>query len=146
MRLQLFILAYNLGNFLRRLGLPKAVKDWSLRSIQAKLIKIGGRIVRHARKVVFQLAREVFVTILERVSRLCFAPGQGCHQDNKRGGVINGEVSALTRFRGFGWSSGTKILGAAGSDAADSKRRWAPWWLDYRSKGSYTPGSRSGKG
>ena len=55
-RLQLFILAYNLGNFLRRLGLPRAVKDWSLCSIQVKLIKMGGRIVRHARKVVFQLA------------------------------------------------------------------------------------------
>jgi hypothetical protein len=55
-RLQLFILPYNLGNFLRRLGLPKAIKDWSLRSIQVKLIKMGGRIVRHARKIVFQLA------------------------------------------------------------------------------------------
>ena len=43
-RLQLFILAYNLGNFLRRLGLPKAVTDWSLRSLQVKLIKIGGRL------------------------------------------------------------------------------------------------------
>ena len=31
-RLSLFILAYNLGNFLRRLCLPKAVRHWSLRS------------------------------------------------------------------------------------------------------------------
>ncbi len=30
-RLQLFALAYNLGNFLRRLALPKRVKEWSLR-------------------------------------------------------------------------------------------------------------------
>jgi len=29
-RLQLFALAYNLGNFLRRLALPKKIKDWSL--------------------------------------------------------------------------------------------------------------------
>jgi hypothetical protein len=29
-RLQLFALAYNLGNFLRRLALPKSVKHWSL--------------------------------------------------------------------------------------------------------------------
>ena len=36
-------MAYNLGNFLRRLGLLKAVKDWSLRSLQVKLIKMGGR-------------------------------------------------------------------------------------------------------
>ena len=35
-RLHLFVLAYNLGNFLRRLGLPKSIKDWSLRSIQVK--------------------------------------------------------------------------------------------------------------
>ena len=79
-RLRLFVLAYNLGNFLRRLGLPKAIKDWSLRSIQVKLIKIGGRIVRHARQIIFQLAeiavsREIFAAILERISRLSPAPG-----------------------------------------------------------------------
>ena len=79
-RLQLFILAYNLGNFLRRLGLPRAVKDWSLQSLQLKLIKIGGRVVRHARRIIFQLAevavhRDLFAAILERVSRLRFAPG-----------------------------------------------------------------------
>ena len=80
MRLQLFVLAYNLGNFLRRLGLPKAIKDWSLRSLQVKLIKIGGRIVRHARQIVFQLAevavsRELFAAILERISRLRLTSG-----------------------------------------------------------------------
>ena len=79
-RLHLFVLAYNLGNFLRRLGLPKAIKDWSLRSLQVKLIKMGGRIVRHARQIVFQLAevavsRELFAAILERISRLRPAPG-----------------------------------------------------------------------
>ncbi|MDP6501870.1 MAG: IS1380 family transposase [Dehalococcoidales bacterium] len=79
-RLQLFVLAYNLGNFLRRLGLPEAIKDWSLRSIQVKLIKIGGRIVRHARQIVFQLAevavsRDLFAAILKRISRLSLAPG-----------------------------------------------------------------------
>jgi len=78
-RLQLFILAYNLGNFLRRLGLPKAVKDWSLRSLQVKLIKMGGRMVRHARRVVFQLAevavsRDLFAAILGHLSRLRSAP------------------------------------------------------------------------
>jgi hypothetical protein len=79
-RLQLFILAYNLGNFLRRLGLPKAVKDWSLRSLQVKLIKTGGRIVRHARHIIFQLAevavsRDLFAAILGRITRLRLAPG-----------------------------------------------------------------------
>ena len=36
-------LAYNLGNFMRRLTLPESVKHWSLRSVQTKLIKMGGR-------------------------------------------------------------------------------------------------------
>ena len=72
-RLQLFILAYNLGNLLRRLCLPKAVKHWSLRSLQVKLIKIGGRLVGHARRLVFQLAevavsREVFWQVLQRIA------------------------------------------------------------------------------
>ena len=79
-RLALFILAYNLGNFLRRLCLPKAVKHWSLRSVQVKLIKIGARLVRHARRLVFQLAevavsRELFQGVLERIGRLRPVPG-----------------------------------------------------------------------
>jgi len=55
-RLQLFALAYNLGNFLRRLALPKKIRDWSLRTLQVKLIKIGAKIVRHSRYVIFQMA------------------------------------------------------------------------------------------
>ena len=42
-RLQLFALAYNLGNFLRRLALPRSVKHWSLATLREKLIKIGAK-------------------------------------------------------------------------------------------------------
>lgn len=81
-RLGLFVLAYNLGNLLRRLALPEGIKDWSLRSVQVKLIKIGGRLVRHARRLVFQLdevavPRALFQGVLDRIGRLCPAPGQG---------------------------------------------------------------------
>ena len=75
-RLQLFVLAYNLGNFLRRLAaLPKVVKEWSLGSLQLKLIKTGAKLVHHARRLVFQLAevavsKEVFAAVLERIERL----------------------------------------------------------------------------
>ncbi len=55
-RLALFVLAYNLGNFLRRFALPKEVSTWSLRSIQLKLVKIGARVISHSRRTVFQLA------------------------------------------------------------------------------------------
>ncbi len=45
-RLQLFAMAYNLGNFLRRLALPKRVMEWSLRTLRVKLIKIGDKVVK----------------------------------------------------------------------------------------------------
>ncbi len=77
-RLQLFALAYNLGNFLRRLALPTSVKHWSLTTLRGKLIKIGAKVVHHARSVVFQMAevavpRKVFRLILERIRRLRLA-------------------------------------------------------------------------
>ena len=49
MRLQLSVLAYNLGNLWRRLGLPNRIKSWSLTSLQHRLMKTGGRLVKHAR-------------------------------------------------------------------------------------------------
>ena len=74
-RLQLFALAYNLANFLRSLALPDEVAQWSLTTLREKLVKIGARIVRHGRYVVFQLAevavpRALFAGILRRIDRL----------------------------------------------------------------------------
>ena len=46
--LQLSVLAYNLGNLWRRLVLPPRVKRWSLTSLQQRLVKTGGRLVKHA--------------------------------------------------------------------------------------------------
>ena len=74
-RLQLFALAYNLGNFLRRLALPRSVKHWSLTTLREKLVKIGAKVVTHARYVIFQMAevavpRWLFRSILERIRRL----------------------------------------------------------------------------
>src|SRR5215218_5553753 len=74
-RLQLFALAYNLANFLRSLALPREVAQWSLTTLREKLVKIGARIVRHGRYLVFQLAevgvpRAVFAAIRRRIERL----------------------------------------------------------------------------
>jgi hypothetical protein len=74
-RLQLFALAYNLANFLRSLVLPNEVARWSLSTLREKLVKIGARIVRHGRYLVFQLAEvavppALFATILRRIDRL----------------------------------------------------------------------------
>ena len=72
--------ASTISNFMRRLTLPESVKHWSLRSVQTELIKMGGRLVRHARRLVFQLAevavsREIFRQVLERIAGLHPAPG-----------------------------------------------------------------------
>ena len=74
-RLQLHALAYNLANFLRSLALPREIEPWSLTTLREKLVKIGARIVRHGRYVVFQLAevavpRALFAEILRRIDRL----------------------------------------------------------------------------
>jgi len=79
-RLALFVLAYNLGNFLRRLARPDSVRHWSLPSLQVKLIKIGAKVVRHARQVIFQMAevaipKELFEQVLGRIRALAPAPG-----------------------------------------------------------------------
>jgi hypothetical protein len=74
-RLALFVLAYNLGNFLRRLVLPRAVKHWCLRTLQQKLIKIGAKVVTHSRWIIFQMAevavpKMLFEAILKRIGEL----------------------------------------------------------------------------
>jgi hypothetical protein len=74
-RLQLHALAYNLGNFMRTLALPEAVKQWSLTSLREKLVNIGARIVGHGRYVTFQMAevavpRDLFREILRLIAEL----------------------------------------------------------------------------
>ena len=78
-RLALFVLAYNLGNFLRRFALPSKVAHWSLSSIQLKLIKIGAKVISHSRRTIFQMAEvavpeALFAALLERIRCLAAVP------------------------------------------------------------------------
>lgn len=78
-RLQLHVLAYNLGNFLRTLATPEAIADWSLTSLREKLIKIGAKVVSHGRYVTFQMAevaisRQLFASIMQRIAALRSPP------------------------------------------------------------------------
>ena len=82
-RLQLHALAYNLANFMRTLALPEAVAHWSLTSLREKLVKIGAKIVTHARYVTFQMAevavpRFMFQQILRLIDRLRSRPMARC--------------------------------------------------------------------
>ncbi len=75
MRLQLHVLAYNIGNFLRTLALPDEIERWSLTTLREKLVKIGAKVVRHGRYVTFQLAevavpRLLFAEILRLIDGL----------------------------------------------------------------------------
>jgi hypothetical protein len=74
-RLQLHALAYNLANFLRTLALPPELERWSLTTIREKLIKIGGKVVAHARYTTFQMAevavpRVLFNRVLQMIDHL----------------------------------------------------------------------------
>ena len=71
-RLQLSVLAYTLGNLWRRLVLPPRIKRWSLTSLQQRLVKTGGRLVKHARYywlllVEGHLTRRLFGDMLRRI-------------------------------------------------------------------------------
>ena len=51
------------------------MRHWTLTTLREKLIKIGAKVVRHARGMVFQMAevavpRELFRAILEGIGRL----------------------------------------------------------------------------
>jgi hypothetical protein len=78
-RLQLHVLAYNIGNFMRTLAMPKSAQPWSLTSLREKLIKIGAKVVSHGRYVTFQMAevavpRRLFADILSLIARLRAPP------------------------------------------------------------------------
>ena len=69
--LQLCVLAYNLGNLWRRMVLPKRIDTWSLTTLQQRLVKTGGRLVKHARYYWLLLAeshlpRRLFGAMLQR--------------------------------------------------------------------------------
>ena len=74
-RLQLHALAYNLANFFRTLVLPDEVERWSLTTLREKVVKIGAKVIAHARYTVFQMAevavpRNLFRRILAMIDDL----------------------------------------------------------------------------
>ena len=74
-RLWLSLVAYNLGNLWRRLVLPKKIENWSLTSLQQRLVKTGGRLVKHARYYWLMLAeshltRRLFGSMVRRMEAL----------------------------------------------------------------------------
>jgi len=79
-RLWLSLIAYNLGNLWRRLALPKKIDNWSLTSLQQRLVKTGGRLIKHARYYWLLLAeshltRRLFGSMVRRIAALPLPTG-----------------------------------------------------------------------
>ncbi len=79
-RLWLSVIAYNLGNLWRRLALPQRIVNWSLTSLQQRLVKTGGRLVKHARYYWLLLAeghltRPLFASMARRIELLPLPAG-----------------------------------------------------------------------
>jgi hypothetical protein len=73
--LWLSVIAYDLGNLWRHLALPQRIGNWSLTSLQQRLVKTGGRLVKHARYYWLLLAeghltRRLFGAMLQRMAAL----------------------------------------------------------------------------
>jgi hypothetical protein len=96
-RLQLSVLAYNLGNLWRRLVLPARVDTWSLTSLQQRLVKTGGRLVRHACYYWLLLAeshltRRLFASMLQRIWALpvpAMAAGDRLGEERRNTGEVS---------------------------------------------------------
>src|SRR5438034_11600537 len=79
-RLWLSVIAYNLGNLWRRLVLPKRIDNCSLTSLQQRLVKTGGRMIKHARYYRLLLAeshltRRLFASTVRRIELLPLPAG-----------------------------------------------------------------------
>jgi len=79
-RLWLSLIAYNLGNLWRGLALPKKIENWSLTSLQQRLVKTGGRLVKHARHYWLMLAeshltKRLFAEMVRRMEALPLPAG-----------------------------------------------------------------------
>ena len=79
-RLWLSVIAYNLGNLWRRLVLPQRIDGWSLTSLQQRLVKTGGRLLKHARYYWLLLAeshltRRLFGAMVRRIGLLSVPAG-----------------------------------------------------------------------
>ena len=93
-RLFLGVIAYNLGNLLRRLVLPLAIQSWSLTRLQQRLFKTGGRLIRHARYYILRLAEShlrprLFEQVLGRVERLVWDVTSAADQPEREESMVH---------------------------------------------------------
>jgi hypothetical protein len=79
-RMWLIVMAYNLGNLWPRLALPQRIGNGALTNLKQRLVKTGGRLVKHARHYWLLLAdshltRRLFGSMVRRIDPLAAATG-----------------------------------------------------------------------
>jgi hypothetical protein len=95
--LGLSVLAHTLGNLWRRLALPKRIDNWSLTSLQQRLVKRGGQLVKHARYCWLFLAEG-------HRNRRRFEPcwaGSRCYRDGRDRELV-AKAAGESVYSGFG--------------------------------------------
>jgi hypothetical protein len=103
-RLWLSLIAYNLGNLCRRLARPTQVATWSLTSLQQRLVKTGGRLIKHARYCWLLLAeshltRRLFAGMLRKIDGAAVAGGIARAQSGAKFDVGGGRSERCVRNR-----------------------------------------------
>ncbi len=136
-RLWLSVIAYNVGNLWRRLVLPKRIDHWLLTSLQQRMVKTGGRLIKHARYCWLLLAeghltRRLFGVMLQRIPALPSPAGQASRgpdqtsvtREEEEGNVSEDWVAtaAVAGCGTLGWRR-TGLARAAGSTPAPRSRR-----------------------
>ena len=79
-RLWLSVIAYKLGNPWRRLAFPHRISKLSPTSLEQRMVRTGGRFIKHARCYWLLLAeshltRRLFGSMLLRIAGLCLPAG-----------------------------------------------------------------------
>ena len=74
-RLQVHALAYAIINYMKRLVLPRSMRNDRMSTIRLKLMKIASRVIRHGRKTIFKLCSSCpfaneFIETLENIQKL----------------------------------------------------------------------------
>jgi hypothetical protein len=119
-------IALKTGN-LRRLVLPKRIDKGSLTSLQQRLVKTGGRLVKHARYYWLLLAeshltRRLFASTVRRIELLPlptrWAADRADFSDEDCGG--DGKVSETSAKKGI-------VLTLSSLRRAKTGRLWGPW-------------------
>ena len=69
--------------------LPKKIENWSLTSLQQRLVRTGGRLIKHARYHWLMLAeshltRRLFGSLARRIDALVVATGQRVGNDTAK--------------------------------------------------------------